>query len=355
MPAGGRAAQPPMPARPHLRAGDGPGRETDCPPAKGPSRAKMGVRTATPCTVNMTAKLIDGKQIAAQVKGQIRKSVEATVSQGGHRPGLAVVMVGNSAASEVYVRNKRKACDEVGILSLAHDLPRSASEIELLTLIDELNADDRVDGILVQLPLPDQIRQTAVIERIDPVKDVDGFHPYNVGRLAQRIPVMRPCTPYGVIKLLQHIGVSPMGKHAVVVGASNIVGRPMSLELLLEGATTTVCHRFTTDLESHVGRADILVVAAGKPDLIPGKWVKPGAVVIDVGMNRLDNGHLVGDVQFRAAAERASWITPVPGGVGPMTVAMLMHNTYEASLRRREFPAPPSGQVSNRSAGVAHA
>jgi methylenetetrahydrofolate dehydrogenase (NADP+) / methenyltetrahydrofolate cyclohydrolase len=283
----------------------------------------------------MAAHLIDGKQLAAQVKSQVRQSVETLLARGGRRPGLAVVKVGDNPASEVYVRGKRKACDEVGILSVAHDLPHSTSETELLVLIDELNRDDRVDGILVQLPLPDQIRQTEVIERIAPSKDVDGFHPYNVGRLAQRIPVMRPCTPYGVIKLLEHIGAKFKGQHAVVVGASNIVGRPMSLELLLMGATTTVCHRFTSDLPSHVAAADILVVAAGKPGLIRGEWIKPGSIVIDVGMNRLDNGKLVGDVEFDAARERAGWITPVPGGVGPMTVAMLMHNALEASQRRQ--------------------
>ena len=236
------------------------------------------------------------------------------------------------------MRNKRRACEEVGIRSVAHDLAQSTSEMELLSMVDELNGDAGIDGILVQLPLPTQIQQTAIIERIDPVKDVDGFHPYNVGRLAQRIPVMRPCTPYGVIRLLEHIGVPFKGQHAVVVGASNIVGRPMSLELLLMGATTTVCHRFTSGLPEYVRQADILVVAAGKPGLIAGEWIRPGAVVIDVGMNRLENGHLVGDVQFETARERAGWITPVPGGVGPMTVAMLMHNTLEAYQRRNEAP-----------------
>ena len=286
----------------------------------------------------MTAQLIDGRGLAAEVKRQVRGKIEAALGRGSPRPALAVVKVGNDPASEVYVRNKRRACEEVGIRSVAHDLGDSTSEIALLSLIDDLNRDPEIDGILVQLPLPVQIQQTAVIERIDPAKDVDGFHPYNVGRLAQRIPVMRPCTPYGVIKLLEHIGVPFKGQHAVVVGASNIVGRPMSLELLLMGATTTVCHRFTTGLEGYVRQADILVVAAGKPGLVAGEWIKPGAVVIDVGMNRLDNGHLVGDVQFDAARERAGWITPVPGGVGPMTVAMLMHNTLEAFHRRHERP-----------------
>ena len=287
----------------------------------------------------MTAQLIDGRSLAAEVKNQVRGQIEAALARGARRPALAVVKVGNDPASEVYVRNKRRACEEVGIRSEAEDLAASTSEIALLSLIDELNRDAQIDGILVQLPLPMQIQQTSIIERIDPVKDVDGFHPYNVGRLAQRIPVMRPCTPYGVIKLLEHIGVPFKGQHAVVIGASNIVGRPMSLELLLMGATTTVCHRFTTGLENYVGQADILVVAAGKPGLVPGEWIKSGAVVIDVGMNRLENGHLVGDVQFEAARERAGWITPVPGGVGPMTVAMLMHNTLEAFHRRHERPS----------------
>jgi methylenetetrahydrofolate dehydrogenase (NADP+) / methenyltetrahydrofolate cyclohydrolase len=286
----------------------------------------------------MTAQLIDGRRLAAEVKTQIRGKIDAALARGSRRPALAVVKVGNDPASEVYVRNKRRACDEVGIRSVAYDLAASTSQTGLLSLVDELNRDAEIDGILVQLPLPAQIQQTAVIEEIDPVKDVDGFHPYNVGRLAQRIPVMRPCTPYGIIKLLEHIGVPFKGQHAVVVGASNIVGRPMSLELLLMGATTTVCHRFTVGLETYVSQADILVVAAGKPGLVPGEWVKPGAVVIDVGMNRLENGHLVGDVQFDSARERAGWITPVPGGVGPMTVAMLMHNTLEAFHRRSERP-----------------
>jgi len=284
----------------------------------------------------MTAQLIDGRGLAAEVKNQVRGRIDAALARGSRRPALAVVKVGDDPASEVYVRNKRKACEEVGILSVAHDLSDSTSEAALLGLVDDLNRDASVDGILVQLPLPAQIQQTAVIEKIDPAKDVDGFHPYNVGRLAQRIPVMRPCTPYGVIRLLERVGAPFKGQHAVVVGASNIVGRPMSLELLLMGATTTVCHRFTAGLDTYVRQADILVVAVGKPGLVPGEWIKPGAIVIDVGMNRLDNGHLVGDVQFEAARERAGWITPVPGGVGPMTVAMLMHNTLEAYHRRED-------------------
>jgi methylenetetrahydrofolate dehydrogenase (NADP+)/methenyltetrahydrofolate cyclohydrolase len=261
-------------------------------------------------------------------------AIAARTGAGDSRPGLAVVKIGDDPASQVYVRGKRRACEEVGIVSFAHDLPAATSQDELLRLIDNLNADQSVDGILVQLPLPPQIDRTAVIERIDPAKDVDGFHPYNIGRLAQRIPVMRPCTPYGVIQLLEHIGAPFKGQNAVVVGASNIVGRPMALELLLTGATATVCHRFTADLQEHVSRADILIVAAGKPGLIPGEWVKPGSMVIDVGMNRLPDGHLVGDVDFAIARERAAWITPVPGGVGPMTVAVLMHNTLQAAQTR---------------------
>ena len=284
----------------------------------------------------MTAVVIDGRELAGEVKAQVRTAIEAALARGHRRPALAVVKVGDNPASDVYVRNKRKACEEVGIRSVAHDLPRSSSEIALLALIDELNRDPDIDGILVQLPLPDQIRSTTVIERIDPAKDVDGFHPYNVGRLAQRIPLIRPCTPYGMIKLLEHVGAPLKGQHAVIVGASNIVGRPMALEFLLMGATTTVCHRFTSDLATFVRQADILVVAVGKPALVPGEWIKPGCIVIDVGMNRLEDGRLAGDVQFEAARERAGWITPVPGGVGPMTVAMLMHNTLETFHRRLE-------------------
>ena len=287
----------------------------------------------------MTARLIDGKALAREVKGSVRSAIEALVARGLPRPGLAVVKVGADPASAVYVRGKRLACEEVGINSFAYDLSQATTQAQLLGLIDDLNHDDQVDGILVQLPLPELIAKTAVIERIAPVKDVDGFHPYNIGRLAQRIPLMRPCTPYGVIRLLESIGAPFKGQNAVVVGASNIVGRPMSLELLLTGATATVCHRFTADLQEHVSRADILIVAAGKPGLIPGHWVRRGSIVIDVGMNRLADGHLVGDVDFAVARERAAWITPVPGGVGPMTVAMLMHNTLQAARRRRDGAA----------------
>jgi methylenetetrahydrofolate dehydrogenase (NADP+) / methenyltetrahydrofolate cyclohydrolase len=284
----------------------------------------------------MAAQIIDGKGIAERIKAEIREETDSLAAAGLRRPGLAVVMVGDNAASQVYVRNKRRACDESGIVSTAHLLPHSATEVELLTLIDKLNRNPEIDGILVQLPVPEHIRQSAIIERIDPAKDVDGFHPYNIGRLAERVPLIRPCTPFGVVKLLDHIGVKCLGANAVVVGASNIVGRPMSLELLLMGATTTVCHRFTRDLPHFVAHADILVVAVGRPDIVRGEWIKPGAVVIDVGINRLEDGKLTGDVEYAVAAQRASWITPVPGGVGPMTVAMLMRNTLEASLRRQK-------------------
>ncbi len=281
----------------------------------------------------MTAQIIDGKQIAATLRAELRTRVAQRTARGLRAPGLAVVLVGTDPASEVYVRNKRRACDDVGIASFAHDLPASTSQAELLALIDELNADERVDGILVQLPLPSGISAETVIERIRPDKDVDGFHPYNVGRLALRVPVLRPCTPRGVITLLESTGEPLRGKEAVVVGASNIVGRPMALELLLAGCTVSVCHRFTRDLAAHVGRAEILVVAVGKPGLVPGEWVRADSIVIDVGMNRLASGALVGDVEFEAAAARAAWITPVPGGVGPMTVATLLQNTVEAAER----------------------
>jgi methylenetetrahydrofolate dehydrogenase (NADP+)/methenyltetrahydrofolate cyclohydrolase len=284
----------------------------------------------------MTARIIDGKAIAAALKADIRKATDALAARGGRRPGLAVVMVGDNPASAVYVRNKRRACEETGIVSVAHDLPHSTTEVELLQLIDRLNADPAIDGILVQLPLPEHIQPSAVIDRISPGKDVDGFHPYNVGRLAQRVPLIRPCTPYGIVRLIEAIGVNPKGLHCVIVGASNIVGRPMALEMLLMGATVTVCHRFTRDLAQHVGAAELLVAAVGKPGIIRGEWIRPGAVVIDVGINRLEDGRLVGDVEFEAAAQRAAWITPVPGGVGPMTVAALMKNTLEVAVKRQE-------------------
>lgn len=278
----------------------------------------------------MSAKIIDGKQVAQTIRSQVAAQVQQRLAAGKRAPGLAVILVGADPASQVYVGSKRRACEEVGFLSRSYDLSATASQEELLALIDQLNADSRVDGILVQLPLPDHFDTTQVLERIQPDKDVDGFHPYNVGRLAQRIPALRPCTPKGIMTLIETTGVKTHGLHAVVVGASNIVGRPMTLELLLAGCTTTTCHRFTRDLEEQVRRADLLVVAVGKPNFIPGEWIKPGALVIDVGINRLADGSLVGDVEFETARSHASFITPVPGGVGPMTVASLMENTLIA-------------------------
>jgi methylenetetrahydrofolate dehydrogenase (NADP+)/methenyltetrahydrofolate cyclohydrolase len=285
---------------------------------------------------SMPAQLIDGKSIAREIREGVKEQVDARNAAGHRAPGLAVIQVGNDPASAIYVRNKRNACREAGIVSFEHDLDADITPEKLLGLIDTLNADKAVDGILVQLPLPDHIEAHTIIERILPAKDVDGFHPYTVGRLAQRIPVLRPATPYGIMRMLEHIGVNPKGQHAVIVGASNIVGRPLALELLLAGATITVCHKFTKDLESFVRQADILAVAVGKPELIPGSWVKPGAIVFDVGINRLADGSLKGDVEFAPAAERAAWITPVPGGVGPMTVAMLLHNTLNAAEQAGE-------------------
>lgn len=279
----------------------------------------------------MSAKLINGKEIAARVRQQVATGVEARKQKGLRAPGLAVVLVGHDPASQVYVGNKRKACEQAGILSLSYDLPEDTSQAALEALVDELNENPAVDGILVQLPLPSHLDADPILVKIRPDKDVDGFHPYNIGRLMQRKPTLRPCTPAGVITLLDSIGTPYKGQHAVIVGASNIVGRPMSMELLLKGATTTVCHRFTDDLEKFVGEADILVAAVGKPGIIKGEWVKPGAIVIDVGINRMDDGKLCGDVDFDAAAERAAYITPVPGGVGPMTIATLLENTLYAA------------------------
>ncbi|MFW8629766.1 bifunctional methylenetetrahydrofolate dehydrogenase/methenyltetrahydrofolate cyclohydrolase FolD [Vibrio natriegens] len=278
----------------------------------------------------MTAQNIDGTLISQTVRSEVAARVKARVEAGLRAPGLAVVLVGEDPASQVYVGSKRRACEEVGFVSKSFDLPASTTEAELLALIDELNNDNEIDGILVQLPLPAGIDSTHVLERIHPEKDVDGFHPYNVGRLAQRIPKLRSCTPKGIITLLDRYNINLRGKHAVVVGASNIVGRPMTLELLLAGCTTTTCHRFTKDLESYVRQADVVVVAVGKPNFIPGEWIKKGAVVVDVGINRLDSGKLVGDVEYDKARESASFITPVPGGVGPMTVSSLIENTMLA-------------------------
>ncbi len=279
----------------------------------------------------MTAKLINGKEIAARVRQQVATGVEARKQKGLRAPGLAVVLVGHDPASQVYVGNKRKACEQAGILSLSYDLPEDTSQAALEALVDELNENPAVDGILVQLPLPSHLDADPILVKIRPDKDVDGFHPYNIGRLMQRKPALRPCTPAGVITLLDSVGTPYKGQHAVIVGASNIVGRPMCMELLLKGATTTVCHRFTDNLEKFVSEADILVAAVGKPGIIKGEWVKPGATVIDVGINRMADGKLCGDVDFEAAAARAAYITPVPGGVGPMTIATLLENTLYAA------------------------
>ena len=279
----------------------------------------------------MTAQLIDGKAIAASLRQQIAHRVAERRQQGLRAPGLAVILVGSDPASQVYVSHKRKDCEEVGFVSQAYDLPASTGQDELMALIDRLNDEPSIDGILVQLPLPEHLDASLLLERIRPDKDVDGFHPYNIGRLAQRMPLLRPCTPKGIMTLLQSTGVDLYGMHAVVVGASNIVGRPMAMELLLAGCTVTVTHRFTKDLPMHVGQADIVVVAAGKPGLVHGEWIKSGAIVIDVGINRQTDGKLIGDVVYETALPRAGWITPVPGGVGPMTRACLLENTLHAA------------------------
>ncbi|MDH5328012.1 MAG: bifunctional methylenetetrahydrofolate dehydrogenase/methenyltetrahydrofolate cyclohydrolase FolD [Gammaproteobacteria bacterium] len=279
----------------------------------------------------MSANIIDGKAIAQEIRNQIRAEVQQRQTQGLRPPGLAVVLVGADPASQVYVGSKRRACEEAGFHSLAYDLPEGTSQETLLNLVDQLNRNPDVDGILVQLPLPEHIDSGSIIASIDAHKDVDGFHPYNVGSLALRQPILRPCTPKGIITLLEHTGVNFKGAEAVVVGASNIVGRPMSLELLLAGCTVTTCHRFTKNLEQHVRRAEILVVAVGKPGIVDADWIKEGAIVIDVGTNRNAEGKLVGDLDFQAASQKAAWITPVPGGVGPMTVATLLQNTLEAA------------------------
>lgn len=281
----------------------------------------------------MTAHLIDGKLIAKQVRRDVAIYVDSLKQAGKREPGLAVVLVGSDPASQVYVTNKRKACDEVGFYSRSYDLPADTSQQQLLNLVDELNVDPAIDGILVQLPLPAGLDAEQILERIHPHKDVDGFHPYNIGRLAQRIPALRPCTPKGIMTMIEATKRPVKGLDAVIVGASNIVGRPMSLELLLAGCTVTTCHKFTQDLRSHVNRADLLVVAVGKPAFIPGDWIKPGAIVIDVGINRTAEGTLVGDVEFANAVKKAGWITPVPGGVGPMTVASLIENTLESYVK----------------------
>ena len=285
----------------------------------------------------MVAKILSGTELSLKVKNTLAEQIANYIAQGNRKPSLAVILVGNDPASEIYVNHKRKSCLQVGITSQAYDLPETTSEHKLLQLIHQLNTDPNIDGILVQLPLPKHIDSTKVIESISPTKDVDGFHPYNVGRLCQRIPTLRSCTPFGIMQLLETTQRDLKGLHAVIVGASNIVGRPMALELLLAGCTVTVTHRFTTDLESQVRQADILVVAIGKPQFIPGNWIKKGAIVIDVGINRV-NGKLMGDIEFNVAKEQASFITPVPGGVGPMTVATLMYNTLVAYKQHLNLP-----------------
>jgi len=278
----------------------------------------------------MSAQIIDGKNIAKSIKDELAIKVSKLQQEGKRTPGLAVILVGENPASKIYVGSKSRSCEEVGFISKLYEFPDSITETALLDHIENLNNDPTIDGILVQLPLPKHIDSTKVIEHIRSDKDVDGFHPYNVGRLAQRIPALRPCTPKGIMTLIKSTNVDILGMNAVVVGASNIVGRPMTLELLLKVCTTITTHKFTKDLRSFVEQADILVVAVGKPKFIPGDWIKPGAIVIDVGINRLEDGKICGDIDFEVAKERASFITPVPGGVGPMTVASLMENTMEA-------------------------
>jgi methylenetetrahydrofolate dehydrogenase (NADP+)/methenyltetrahydrofolate cyclohydrolase len=286
----------------------------------------------------MTAEIIDGKAIAETLLNEVKSKIDVRVVQGKRQPTLAVILIGADPASHIYVRNKRLACEKVGIRSLAHDLPAETTQSDLLALIAKLNADDEVDGILVQSPLPSHIQPELVIEHISPAKDVDGFHPYNIGRLAVRQPMLRSCTPYGVIKMLQSLGLKLLGLDAVVVGVSNHVGRPMAMELLLAGCTVTSCHRHTKDLPGIVSRADLVVVATGKAKLVKGEWIKPGAIVVDIGISRMPDGSLSGDVDFEPAKERAGWITPVPGGVGPMTVATLMDNTLLAQILRESNP-----------------
>ncbi|MBG3130709.1 MULTISPECIES: bifunctional methylenetetrahydrofolate dehydrogenase/methenyltetrahydrofolate cyclohydrolase FolD [Proteus] len=288
----------------------------------------------------MSARIIDGKSIAQTIRSEVAEKVKQRINAGKRAPGLAVILVGDNPASQIYVGSKRRACEEVGFISHSYDLPDTTSEADLLNLIDQLNEDNTIDGILVQLPLPAGIDNVKVLERIHPDKDVDGFHPYNIGRLCQRAPKLRPCTPRGIVTLLERCNIPMNGLNAVIIGASNIVGRPMSLELLLAGCTTTVTHRFTKDLRFHVEHADLVVVAVGKPNFIPGEWIKPGAIVIDVGINRLESGKVVGDVDFEAASQRAGWISPVPGGVGPMTVATLIQNTLQAC---EEYHDPETG------------
>ena len=279
----------------------------------------------------MTAKVLNGSVCSQRVKDKVKKAIEQRNQQGRPTPGLDVILVGNNPASASYVGHKERACQEVGIRSTVHRLPTDVTQQTLENQIDQCNGDDTTHGILLQLPLPDHIEADDLLERIHPDKDVDGFHPYNLGRLVQRRPTLRPCTPYGIITLLQQTGEDLKGKNAVIVGASNIVGRPMALELLLAKCTTTVCHSATRDLEKHVQSADLLIAATGVHGIIKSEWIKPGAIVVDVGFSRLSNGKITGDIEFETAKEKAGWITPVPGGVGPMTVATLLENTLQAA------------------------
>jgi methylenetetrahydrofolate dehydrogenase (NADP+)/methenyltetrahydrofolate cyclohydrolase len=282
----------------------------------------------------VTAIVMDGKAVAAKVRAEVAVRAKEFAARYGRRPGLSVVQVGQDAASTVYVRNKRKSSIEAQIESFAHDLPATTSQADLLALIQKLNRDSHVDGILVQMPLPKGLDSDLIMDAVDPAKDVDGFHPTNTGLLAQKRPKLRPCTPFGVIRLAKEYGINLTGLRATVVGASNIVGRPMALELLLARSTVTVCHTGTKDLESEVSRADVVVAAVGKAGFVPGEWIKPGAAVFDVGINRTADGKLVGDVEYDKASQRAGWITPVPGGLGPMTIAMLLSNSVDAAFRR---------------------
>ena len=286
----------------------------------------------------MVASIIDGKFVAAKFRNQIKQHVATRTQHGLRAPGLAVILVGADTASTIYVNSKRKACVEVGFNSYDYNLPIETCEDELLTLIDTLNSDADVDGILVQLPLPAHINTQKLIERINPNKDVDGFHPYNLGRLAQGNPQLRPCTPFGVMKLLEHYQLSTTGKHAVVIGASNIVGRPMALEFLHANATVTVCRRTTVDLERHVRMADILVVATGTLNVINTDWLQPAQILIDIGIHRHPDGTIHGDVNFDEARKKVAWITPVPGGAGPMTICMLLENTLFAATYLGTYP-----------------
>ncbi|MCW8443963.1 bifunctional methylenetetrahydrofolate dehydrogenase/methenyltetrahydrofolate cyclohydrolase FolD [Fluoribacter gormanii] len=279
----------------------------------------------------MSASLIDGKVVASLRREELKHHVHDYVQINHRAPGLAVVLIGNDPASTVYVANKRKACAEVGITSHSFDLPEITTQTELIKLIDDLNSSDQIDGILIQLPLPKHINERVIIEHIKPEKDVDGFHPYNLGRLAQRNPLLRPCTPLGIMNLLKHYHLEVKRKHALVIGASNIVGRPMSLELLLAGATVTIAHKFTQQLEKFVRTADIVIIATGKMDVVDCEWLSKEQIVIDVGIHRLADGSIRGDIDFKNAVDKVSWLTPVPGGVGPMTIVTLLENTLKAA------------------------